>query len=145
MKISGPLQAEIFKTTLAVIAAGVVVYYGKKFVDAASAKLGSVADAPAAAVTAIGDAIGSAGAAVVEATKSGIEKANENVKQVAPTSGNTFAGNVIQTQRASGFALPVSLSVAAAAGQSLGDKLLNALGVKQNNMPAFDAGQGSEW
>jgi len=52
---------------------------------------------------------------------------------------------VIQTQKASGFALPVSLSVAAAAGQSLGDKLLNALGVKQNNMPAFDAGQGSEW
>jgi len=46
MKISGPLQAEIFKTTLAVIAAGVVVYYGKKFVDAASAKLGQVANAP---------------------------------------------------------------------------------------------------
>jgi hypothetical protein len=132
MKISGPLQAEIFKTTLGVIAAGVVIYYGKKFVDAASQKLGSIADAPAAAVTALGDAIGSAGAAAVEAAKTGIEKAAENVQQIAPTQGATIAENVAKTQKASGFAMPLPLSIGAAAGVSLGDKLLSALGIKKS-------------
>lgn len=145
MKISGPLQAEIFKTTLGLMVAGVVLYYGKKFVDAASSKLGSIADAPSAAVTAIGDAVGATGAAVVEATKSGIEKANANIKQTAPTSGQSVAANVIQTQKASGFALPLGLSVGAAVGQSMGDKLLTSLGLKQSPIPAFDAGQGAEW
>ena len=107
--------------------------------------MGSIANAPAEAVAAIGDAVGSAGAAVVEATKSGIEKASENIKQTAPSASTTFAGNVIQTQRASGGALPVSLSVGAAAGTSLANKLLEALGVKNSSLPAFDAGQGAEW
>jgi hypothetical protein len=145
MKISGPLQAEIFKTTLGLMVAGVVLYYGKKFVDAASSRLGSIADAPAQAVAAIGDAVGATGAAVVEAATSGIEKANDNIKQTVPTSGQSVAANVIQTQKASGFSLPLGLSVGAAVGQSMGDKLLNALGLKQNTLPAFDAGQGAEW
>lgn len=75
MTLSGQSQAELIKAAMVVALAGVIVYYGKKFVDAASSKLGSVADAPSKIVTAIGDAVGSAGAAVVEGTKSGIEKA----------------------------------------------------------------------
>ena len=75
MTLSGQSQAELIKAALIVAMAGVVVYYGKKFIDGASAKLGSIANAPAEAVTAIGNAVGSAGAAVIESAKSGIEKA----------------------------------------------------------------------
>ena len=75
MTLSGQSQAELIKAALIVAMAGVIVYYGKKFVDGASAKLGSIANAPAEAVTAIGNAVGAAGAAVIDSAKSGIEKA----------------------------------------------------------------------
>ena len=75
MTLSGQSQAELIKAALIVAMAGVVVYYGKKFIDGASEKLGSIADAPAKAFTAVGNAVGSAGAAVINSAKSGIEKA----------------------------------------------------------------------
>jgi hypothetical protein len=90
MKLSGQSQAELIKAALVVAAAGVIVYYGKKFVDGFTSKVGSLADAPAKAVTALGAAIGSAGSAVVESAKAGIEKANENIKQTAKEGGKTF-------------------------------------------------------
>lgn len=75
MTLSGQSQAELIKAALVIAMAGVVVYYGKKFIDGASEKLGSIADAPAKAFTAVGNAVGSAGAAVINSAKSGIEKA----------------------------------------------------------------------
>lgn len=132
MRISGPLQAEIFKTTLGVIAAGIVLYYGKKFVDAAGKKLGSIADAPAAAVTALGDAVGATGAAIVDTAKSGIEAAAANVKQIAPIAENPVIVNTARTQKSSGFAIPAPIAAGFAIGQSMGDKLLSALGVKSS-------------
>ena len=75
MRLSGQSQAELIKAALVVATAGVIVYYGKKFIDGFSAKAGSIVDAPAKAFTALGDAVGAASAAVVDASKSGIEKA----------------------------------------------------------------------
>lgn len=75
MTLSGQGQAELIKAALVVATAGVIVYYGKKFVDGFTSKVGSIADAPAKAITAIGGAIGSASASVIDASKSGIEKA----------------------------------------------------------------------
>jgi chromosome segregation ATPase len=86
MTLSGQSQAELIKAALVIAAAGVIVYYGKKFVDGFTSQVGSLADAPAKAFTAVGAAVGSAGAAVVEASKSGIEKAMDSQK--------TTAGNV---------------------------------------------------
>lgn len=79
MTLSGQSQAELIKAALVVATAGVIVYYGKKFVDGFTSKVGSIADAPAKAFTAIGGALGSAGAAVIEASQSGIEKASASM------------------------------------------------------------------
>ena len=75
MTLSGQSQAELIKAALVLTAAGIIVYYGKKFVDGFTSQVGSIADAPAKIITAIGGAVGSAGAAVIDASKSGIEKA----------------------------------------------------------------------
>ena len=66
MTLSGQSQAELIKAALVVAVAGVIVYYGKKFVDGFTSQVGSIADAPAKAITAIGGAVGAAGAAVVD-------------------------------------------------------------------------------
>jgi hypothetical protein len=138
MKLSGQSQAEIIKAALIIAAAGVIVYYGKKFVDGFSSKLGELADAPAKAFVALGDAVGSAGAAVVETAKSGIEKANENISQVAPKTETSIAVNAATVSRSSGFAIPLPLAAAASAGVSLGDKLLNALGMKKSRGVVYE-------
>lgn len=83
MTLSGQSQAELIKAALVIAAAGVIVYYGKKFVDGFTSQVGSIADAPSKIVTAIGGAVGSASAAVVEASKSGIEKAMDSQKTTA--------------------------------------------------------------
>lgn len=75
MRLSGQSQAELIKAALVLVTAGVIVYYGKKFVDGLSEKAGAIIDAPAKVFTALGGAVGAAGAAAVDATKSGIEKA----------------------------------------------------------------------
>lgn len=130
MKLSGQSQAEIIKAALIVAAAGVIVYYGKKFVDGFTSKVGQIADAPAKAITAIGGAVGAAGAAAVDAAKSGIEKASENIVQVAPKADTSIAKNAVTISRSSGYALPLPLAAAASAGVSLGDRLSIALGLK---------------
>lgn len=86
MTLSGQSQAELIKAALVLTAAGIIVYYGKKFVDGITSKAGSIVDLPEKVVTAIGEAVGEAGSAVVTASKSGIEKAMDSQK--------TTAGNV---------------------------------------------------
>jgi uncharacterized protein (DUF697 family) len=86
MTLSGQSQAELIKAALVLTAAGIIVYYGKKFVDGVTSKAGSIVDLPEKVVTAIGEAVGEAGSAVVTASKSGIEKAMDSQK--------TTAGNV---------------------------------------------------
>jgi len=77
MKVSGELQAEIFKAAMVMTVAGVILYYGKKFVDSASAKLGSIPDTIGEAVTSVGSAVGATGSAAL----SGIEQAMKNTSQ----------------------------------------------------------------
>lgn len=133
MRLSGQSQAELIKAALVIATAGVIVYYGKKFVDSVTAKIPDVASIPEKIVTAVGDAVGSAGAAALEATKSGIEKASENIAQSAPSANTPIAVNVAKVQKASGFAMPLGLTVAAATSVSLGEKLLQALGLKSKS------------
>ena len=85
MKLSGQSQAELIKATLVLVAAGVIVYYGKKFVDSVTSKIPDIATIPEKIVVAAGDALGTAGAAVVETAKSGIEKANDKLKSKIST------------------------------------------------------------
>lgn len=122
MTLSGQSQAELIKAALVVAMAGVIVYYGKKFVDGASAKLGSLANAPAEAVTAIGNAVGSAGAAVIDSAKSGIEK----------------AASATQTQ--GGTPILTTTKILSLNAQNLVDNLLG-----KPKLPAFDAGAGEGW
>jgi uncharacterized protein (DUF697 family) len=122
MTLSGQSQAELVKATLVLVAAGVIVYYGKKFIDGFTSKVGSIADAPSKIATAIGGAVGSAGAAVVEASKSGIEKAMDSQK--------TTAGNVpLNTFKILGMY-----------SKNFADNLTG----KTYNVP-FDAGTGEGW
>lgn len=122
MRLSGQSQAELIKAALVVAVAGVIVYYGKKFVDGFTSQVGSIADAPAKAITAIGGAVGAASAAVVEASKSGIEKAMDATK--------TTAGNV-----------PLNtFKIVGAYSKNLADTLTG----KAYNQP-FDSGSGSGW
>lgn len=122
MKLSGQSQAELIKAALVVAAAGVIVYYGKKFVDGFTSQLPSLADAPSKAITAVGAAIGSASAAVVEASKSGIEKAMDATK--------TTAGNVPMN----------TFKIFGAYTKNLADTITG----KTYNVP-FDAGTGTGW
>ena len=123
MTLSGQSQAELIKAALVVAMAGVIVYYGKKFVDSASAKLGSIANAPAEAVTAIGNAVGAAGAAVIDSAKSGIEK----------------AASATQTQ--GGTPILTTTKILGVGAQNLVDNLLG----NKPKLPAFDAGSGEGW
>lgn len=134
MKLSGQSQAELIKATLVLVTAGVIVYYGKKFVDSVTSKIPDIATLPEKIVVAAGDALGSAGAAVVETAKSGIEKANDNISQVAPKSNESIAVNAAKVSRASGFTIPLPFAAAASAGVSLGDNLLKALGLKSKSV-----------
>jgi len=77
MKVSGELQAEIFKAAMVMTVAGLVIYFGKKFVDGLSEKVGNIPDTLGKAASALGGAVGSAGSAAV----SGIEKAVANTAQ----------------------------------------------------------------
>ena len=122
MTLSGQSQAELIKAALVVAVAGVIVYYGKKFVDGFTSQVGSIADAPAKAITAIGGAVGAAGAAVVEASKSGIERAMDATK--------TTAGNV-----------PLNtFKIVGAYSKNLADTIAG----RTYNQP-FDSGSGSGW
>jgi hypothetical protein len=122
MKLSGQSQAELIKAALVIATAGVIVYYGKKFVDSFTAKIPDIATIPEKIVSAAGDALGSASAAVVNASKSGIEKAMD-VRQ-------TTAGNV-----------PLNtLKIISTYSKNLGDTLLG----KTYNVP-FDSGKGEGW
>jgi len=122
MRLSGQSQAELIKAALVVATAGVIVYYGKKFIDGFSAKAGSIVDAPAKIATAIGDAVGSASSAVVESAKSGIEKAMDATK--------TTAGNVPLN----------SIKLISSYSQNLA----NTITGKTYNVP-FDSGSGQGW
>jgi hypothetical protein len=77
MKVSGELQAEIFKAAMVMTVAGVVIYFGKKFVDGLSAKVGNIPNALGEAAVAVGGAVGSASTAAL----SGIEKAVKNTSE----------------------------------------------------------------
>jgi uncharacterized protein (DUF697 family) len=122
MTLSGQSQAELIKAALVVAVAGVIVYYGKKFVDGFTSQVGSIADAPAKAITALGGAIGSASASVVNASKSGIEK--------AMSATQTTAGNV-----------PLNtFKIVGAYSKNLADTLA---GKTYNE--SFDSGSGSGW
>jgi hypothetical protein len=122
MTLSGQSQAELIKAALVVAVAGVIVYYGKKFVDGFTSQVGSIADAPAKAITALGGALGSASAAVVDASKSGIEK--------AMSTNTATAGNV-----------PLNtFKIIGAYSKNLADTLTG----KSYNQP-FDSGSGSGW
>lgn len=122
MTLSGQSQAELIKAALVVAVAGVIVYYGKKFVDGFTSQVGSIADAPAKIATALGGAVGSASAAVVEASKSGIEK--------AMSATQTTAGNV-----------PLNtFKIVGAYSKNLTDTLTG----KSYNVP-FDSGSGTGW
>lgn len=123
MTLSGQSQAELIKAALVVAMAGVIVYYGKKFVDGASAKLGSIANAPAEAITALGDAVGTASAAVINSAKSGIEK----------------AASATQTQ--GGTPILTTTKILSVGAQNLVDNLLG----NKPKLPAFDAGSGEGW
>jgi hypothetical protein len=122
MRLSGQSQAELIKAALVVATAGVIVYYGKKFIDGFAAKAGSIVDAPAKIVTAIGDAVGTASAAAVEGAKSGIEKAMDSSKTTA------------------GVAPLTTLKLMSAYGKNLSDTLMG----KTYNVP-FDAGSDGNW
>jgi len=122
MRLSGQSQAELIKAALVVATAGVIVYYGKKFIDGFSAKAGSIIDAPAKAITAIGDAVGSVSAAAVESAKSGIEKAMDATKTTA------------------GAAPLTTLKLMSAYGKNLTDTLTG----NTYNVP-FDSGSGQGW
>lgn len=122
MTLSGQSQAELVKATLVLIAAGVIVYYGKKFVDSVTSKIPDIATIPEKIVVAAGDALGSAGAAVVTASKSGIEKAMDNQK--------TTGGNVPLN----------SLKLFGAYSKMATDSLMG----KSYNVP-FDSGSGQGW
>jgi len=115
MTLSGQSQAELIKATLVLVAAGVIVYYGKKAVDGFTQKVGAVADAPSKIATAIGGALGSAGAAVIDASKSGIEKAS-----AAATNRDSALSGVRKTT-------------------------LGALVYPDTYAVPFDAGSGSGW
>jgi uncharacterized protein (UPF0333 family) len=132
MRLSGQSQAELIKAALVLAAAGVIVYYGKKFVDSFTSKIPDIATIPEKVITAAGDALGSASAAVVEVAKSGIEKANDNIAQVAPKQNTSIAANAVNVSRSSGFAVSLPFAVASSAGVSLGEKLLSALGIKKS-------------
>lgn len=123
MQLSGQSQAELIKAALVIAMAGVIVYYGKKFVDGASAKLGSIADAPAKAFTAVGNAVGAASAAVIDSAKSGIEK----------------AASATQTQ--GGTPILTTTKLLSLNAQNLVDNLLG----NKPKLPAFDAGAGEGW
>lgn len=122
MTLSGQSQAELIKATLVLVAAGVVVYYGKKFVDSVTAKIPDIATIPEKVITAAGDAIGTAGAAVVSASKSGIEKAMDAQK--------TTAGNVPLN----------SMKIAGAYSQAFVNKITGKTYTEK-----FDAGTGEGW
>jgi len=119
MRLSGQSQAELIKAALVVATAGVIVYYGKKFIDGFASKAGSIIDAPAKAITAIGDAVGSVSATVVDSAKSGIEKAMDATKTTA------------------GVAPLTTLKLMSAYGKNLTDTLTG----NTYNVP-FDAGSG---
>lgn len=122
MTLSGQSQAELIKAALVVAVAGVIVYYGKKFVDGFSQSASSIVDAPAKAIAALGNAAGAASAATVEAAKSGIEKAMDVQK--------TTAGNV-----------PLNtFKIVGAYTKNLADQITG----KTYNQ-TFDSGSGSGW
>lgn len=127
MRLSGESQAELIKAAFVVAAAGVIVYYGKKFVDAASSKLGSIANAPAEAVTALGDAVGSIGAAAVDSAKSGIEK----------------AASATQTQ--GGTPVLTTAKLFGATAQNLVNSLMGNSTTAVPNFGKFDTGTGEGW
>jgi hypothetical protein len=122
MTLSGQSQAELVKAALIVAAAGVIVYYGKKFVESVTSKVPDIATIPEKIVVAVGDAVGSAGAAVVEASKSGIEKAMDAQK--------TTGGNVPLN----------SLKLFGTYSKMATDSLMG----KSYNVP-FDSGSGQGW
>jgi hypothetical protein len=125
MRLSGQSQAELIKAALVVATAGVIVYYGKKFVDSFTAKIPDIASIPEKIVTAAGDALGSASAAVVDTAKSGIEKASEsaNVKV-------TQAGNPVTT----------SAKIGIMYAQNATDNLLQYFGLKSEPVSGLDLG-----
>lgn len=75
MKISGQLQAELFKAVVVTIIAGGIVYMGKRFFDKVSEKVTTITDIPSKVVE-----------TVVETVNAGVEK----VQEVAREGGRTF-------------------------------------------------------
>lgn len=57
MKISGPLQAELFKAVLVTVVAGGIVWFGKKMFDRLAANVTSVADIPGKISQAVGEVV----------------------------------------------------------------------------------------
>lgn len=71
MKIAGPLQAELFKAVTVTIAAGGIIWFGKKMFDRLADKVTGVADIPAKISQAIGEAVDAGVTAVKETAVQG--------------------------------------------------------------------------
>lgn len=95
MKISGELQAEIFKSALVLAGAGVIIFFGKKFVDGLSQKLGSIPDTLGKAATAVGGAIGATGAAALSGIEQAVQNTAENQKAFNAAQLNKITDSII--------------------------------------------------